>query len=49
MARMGHASPRVALIYQHATQDRDEAIARALGELIEPVRVRRIDDRTARS
>jgi len=44
MARMGHASPRAALIYQHATQDRDEAIARALGELIEPADVRRIDD-----
>lgn len=30
MARMGHASPRAALIYQHATRERDEAIARAL-------------------
>ena len=29
MARMGHASPRAALIYQHATQERDQAIARA--------------------
>ena len=35
MARMGHASPRVALVYQHATRDRDQAIARALGELID--------------
>jgi hypothetical protein len=30
MARMGHASPRAALIYQHATRERDEAIAVAL-------------------
>jgi integrase len=35
MARMGHASTRAALIYQHATQERDQAIARALSELIE--------------
>jgi integrase len=34
MARMGHASARAALIYQHATQDRDVAIASALSELI---------------
>jgi len=34
MARMGHASPRAALIYQHATQDRDRAIAAALSDLI---------------
>jgi len=27
MARMGHASPRAALIYQHASADRDAAIA----------------------
>ena len=34
MARMGHASPRAALIYQHATADRDAAIARALSDLV---------------
>jgi integrase len=34
MARMGHASPRAALIYQHATADRDRAIAEALGKMI---------------
>ena len=34
MSRMGHASPRAALIYQHATQDRDAAIAAALSQLI---------------
>ncbi|HUP69970.1 MAG TPA: hypothetical protein VM142_09165 [Acidimicrobiales bacterium] len=27
MARIGHASPRAALIYQHATAARDRAIA----------------------
>ena len=30
MARLGHSSPRAALIYQHAASDRDHAIARAL-------------------
>jgi integrase len=33
MARMGHSSPRAALLYQHATSDRDRAIADALGTL----------------
>ncbi|HET6873639.1 MAG TPA: site-specific integrase [Acidimicrobiales bacterium] len=33
MARMGHASPQAALIYQHATADRDRAIAEALSVL----------------
>ncbi len=33
MARMGHASPRAALIYQHATAERDQAIAAALSAL----------------
>jgi integrase len=33
MARMGHASMGAALIYQHATADRDAAIARALSDL----------------
>jgi len=32
MERMGHSSPRAALIYQHATRERDEAIAAAMGE-----------------
>lgn len=32
MSRLGHASPRAALLYQHAAADRDAAIARALGE-----------------
>ena len=33
MARLGHSSPRAAMIYQHATRDRDKAIADALGQL----------------
>ncbi|MFE3451447.1 tyrosine-type recombinase/integrase [Nonomuraea sp. NPDC059194] len=32
MVRMGHASSRAALIYQHATRDQDQAIAQALGQ-----------------
>ncbi len=35
MARLGHASPRAALIYQHASEDRDQAIARALDDMID--------------
>lgn len=35
MSRMGHASPRAALIYQHATSDRDAVIAAALSDLVE--------------
>ena len=35
MHRMGHASARAALRYQHATRDRDEVIAAALSDLIE--------------
>jgi integrase len=34
MHRMGHASPDAALRYQHATRDRDGAIAAALADLI---------------
>lgn len=32
--RMGHASSAAALRYQHATRDRDQAIAKALGDLV---------------
>jgi len=35
---MGHSSPRAALIYQHATRDRDEAIAEAMGEMFATAR-----------
>ena len=33
---MGHASPRAALIYQHATAERDRAVAEALSKLAAP-------------
>jgi len=33
MRRLDHASPQAALIYQHATEDRDKVIAAALAEL----------------
>lgn len=38
MARLGHSSTRAAMIYQHATRDRDQAIAEALGGLVQQVR-----------
>jgi hypothetical protein len=38
MARLGHSSVRAAMIYQHATRDRDQAIAKALGTFIREVR-----------
>jgi integrase len=34
MERMGHSSTRAAMIYQHATGERDEAIATAMGEAL---------------
>jgi hypothetical protein len=34
MARIGHASPRAALIYQHATEERDRVVADQLDTLI---------------
>ena len=34
MARIGHSSPRAALIYQHATAERDRRIADAMAEAI---------------
>jgi integrase len=36
MRRLGHASPDAALIYQHANDDRDAEIARALEARIRP-------------
>jgi integrase len=35
MARLGHSSPRTVLIYQHATEERDRAIADQLDTLID--------------
>ena len=43
MARLGHSSTRAALIYQHATRDRDQVIAKALGGLVREVRSARPD------
>jgi integrase len=37
MARLGHSSLRAAMIYQHATRDRDQAIAKALGTFVREV------------
>jgi hypothetical protein len=34
MRRLGHASPAAALIYQHAADQRDSDIARALDAMI---------------
>jgi integrase len=36
MGRLGHATPAVALRYQHATLERDQAIAERLGALLRP-------------
>ena len=35
MHRMGHGSMRAAMIYQHATAERDRAIADRLSDLVE--------------
>ena len=34
MARLGHASPQAAMIYQHAADDRDQRIADRLAEMV---------------
>ncbi len=44
MARMGHSSMAAAIRYQHATDDRDQAIAAALGELMEAGTVTELND-----
>ena len=33
MARLGHASPRAAMVYQHASEDRDRLIADRLAAM----------------
>ena len=38
MARLGHSSVRAAMIYQHASRDRDQAIAKALGSFVREMR-----------
>ncbi len=49
MRRGGHANPRAALRYQHATEDRDQAIADALAGLAEVGRIRPRDGRAMRA
>jgi integrase len=51
MERMSHSRPRAVLIYQHATRERDEAIATALGEVFATARgrARPRADRTQRA
>ena len=39
MHRAGHASPHAAMLYQHATRDRDHAIAQAMASLAQPADV----------
>jgi len=39
MARMGQSSSRAALLYQHASSDRDAIIAAALSKLARPAKV----------
>ncbi len=36
MSRLDHATPAAALRYQHATLERDQAIADRLGALLQP-------------
>ncbi len=45
MSRMGHSSSRAALLYQHATSERELAIAQRLGEMMSAVR----DDKPRRA
>jgi integrase len=42
MHRAGHASPHAAMLYQHATRDRDHAIAEAMAKLADPAQVVRV-------
>jgi integrase len=39
MHRAGHASSRAAMLYQHATRDRDHAIAEAMAALARPAKL----------
>jgi integrase len=43
MTRMGHSSTRAALIYQHATDDRDRQIADGIDMLIQAAQARQAD------
>jgi integrase len=46
MDRMGHSTARAAMIYLHATDERQQAIAEALSKLAEDSRKRRSSDRS---
>jgi integrase len=46
MARLGHSSVRAAMTYQHATRDRDQAIAKALGTFVRDARGAKEDSTT---
>ncbi|GAA4557992.1 hypothetical protein [Planotetraspora kaengkrachanensis] len=41
---MGHSSPQAALIYSPASQDRDQAIAEALGQAFEDATKLKIEE-----
>jgi integrase len=45
MHRGGHASPAAAMRYQHATKERDRALAQALSELVKPAQVVQLSQR----
>lgn len=47
MERMGHSSPRAALIYLHATRERGEAIAAGMGKLLKDARTKGTRPRTS--
>jgi hypothetical protein len=49
MARMGHSSTRAALIYQHASRDRERAIGAAISARVEAVRPGPIGQRADRA
>jgi integrase len=49
MHRAGHASPAAALRYQHATEDRDRALADALAHLSAPAKVTVLSSRDGRA
>jgi len=49
MARMGHASPRAALIYQHATSKRDQLIATAMNAETLATRKQRLRESLSRT
>jgi hypothetical protein len=46
MTRMGHDSPRAALIYQHASANADRAIADALSKAMQLLKADMADERT---